>query len=465
MEKNSSESSKKWWLHLDKLYNDEQIWTLVDIFPDQLRADITSWIADQLIKAIEKEGYHFSSKDILENADRGYLRARLREYPSELESVLLYAYNRNFWNTHIKDWNKLKDLKLHTPWEAQQNWMEVWKRKDFWKLEPIITKYGRKLNSLFKDTFWFWFQDAIDKYYKPQLLEMSEVEEAMIEEILLWLEHGDKYFIILNHDTFANIPLAILKFMRKAEELWIKNVNRFFTTVIGPLLNTHKLQNMTINSLSNVIITHPAGNQIQELKPLISLQQKWAISQMLKDFKDDWEGKIYFCAPSGTRDVVIYWKDSNWNPTTRIYLPDESRGSNISTINMINKLRKNNPNIKTFALSTNTTALKQGISPNDNTWNKNAEISMHLQELPQKKPLNASDVVTTLAKWIKTPIKDENWEIIWEQDIAMTVPEDVFRLFKKRSKTGDYPYGIFDEEWNIDEYLLNNWVENNKNEF
>jgi hypothetical protein len=32
---------------------------------------------------------------------------------------------------------------------------------------------------------------------------------------------------------------------------------------------------------------------------------------------------------------------------------------------------------------------------------------MHLQELPQKKPLNASDVVTTLAKWIKTPIKDE----------------------------------------------------------
>jgi hypothetical protein len=65
---------------------------------------------------------------------------------------------------------------------------------------------------------------------------------------------------------------------------------------------------------------------------------------------------------------------------------------------MINKLRKNNPNIKTFALSTNTTALKQGISPNDNTWNKNAEIAMHLQELPQKKPLNASDVVTTLAK-------------------------------------------------------------------
>jgi hypothetical protein len=90
---------------------------------------------------------------------------------------------------------------------------------------------------------------------------------------------------------------------------------------------------------------------------------------------------------------------------------------------------------------------------------------MHLQELPQKKPLNASDVVTTLAKWIKTPIKDENWEIIWEQDIAMTVPEDIFRLFKKRSKTGDYPYGIFDEEWNIDEYYLNNWIENNKNEF
>ena len=80
---------------------------------------------------------------------------------------------------------------------------------------------------------------------------------------------------------------------------------------------------------------------------------------------------------------------------------------------------------------------------------------MHLQkELPQKKPLNASDVVTTLAKWAKKRQLRMKTEIIWEQDIAMTVPEDVFRLFKKRSKTGDYPYGIFDEEWNIDEYLL-----------
>ena len=130
--------------------------------------------------------------------------------------------------TLIKDWNKLKDLKLHTPWEAQQNWMEVWKRKDFWKLEPIITKYGRKLTPFLRILFWVWFQDAIDKYYKPQLLEMSEVEEATIEEIPPWLEHWDKFFIILNHDTFANIPLAILKFMRKAEELWIKDVNRFF---------------------------------------------------------------------------------------------------------------------------------------------------------------------------------------------------------------------------------------------
>ena len=108
----------------------------------------------------------------------------------------------------------------------------------------------------------------------------------MIEDILLWLEKWEKNFIILNHDTFANIPLAILKFMKKAEELGIKDVNHYFTTIIWPLLNVHQVQNTTLNTLSNVVITHPAGNNIPEAKPLISLQQKWAISQIMKDLKE-----------------------------------------------------------------------------------------------------------------------------------------------------------------------------------
>jgi hypothetical protein len=62
--------------------------------------------------------------------------------------------------------------------------------------------------------------------------------------------------------------------MQSAKELQIKNINKFFTTIIGPLLNIHKNQIKTINAISNVVITHPADNKIPEAKPIISLQQK-----------------------------------------------------------------------------------------------------------------------------------------------------------------------------------------------
>jgi hypothetical protein len=37
---------------------------------------------------------------------------------------------------------------------------------------------------------------------------------------------------------------------------------------------------------------------------------------------------------------------------------------------MVNRLKKNNPDLKIYSLSTNTTALKKDISLTDNTWNK-----------------------------------------------------------------------------------------------
>jgi hypothetical protein len=39
-------------------------------------------------------------------------------------------------------------------------------------------------------------------------------------------------------------------------------VNEYFTTMIGPLIATHKKQIALINSLSNILVTHPAGKEI-----------------------------------------------------------------------------------------------------------------------------------------------------------------------------------------------------------
>jgi len=388
---NSSESTLK----VFENYTIDQAKELLNVFTSHLHEDIKLWTSKQLIKILNNEWYHISPDEIESNLNNPEFINDLTHHPEELEAILLYCYNRNFWNTHIKDWNKLSDLRIHKPWDIRQEWMDIGKWKHFWKLEKGITKYWKKLNRFSKNHLWVWLQDAIDKYYKPHLLEMSPEEEKILEDIILWLENGEKNFIILNHDTFANIPLAILKFMKKAEDLWIKDVNKYFTTIIWPLLNVHSLQNITLNTLSNVVITHPAGNKIPEAKPLINLQQKWALNQIIKDLWKDWWGQVYFCAPSGTRDVVIYWKDENWDTIPHIYLPDETWWSNVSTIKLVNKLKRNNPDLKIYSFSTNTTELKKDISLTDNSWNKWADISMHISDLNQDEQLEAKQVV----KW------------------------------------------------------------------
>ena len=441
-------------------YSIDQAKELLDVFTSHLHEDIKIWTSKQLIKALEDEWYHLFLNEIENNINNPEFINDLTHNPKQLEAILLYCYNRNFRNTHIKDWNKLKDLRIHKPWDVRQEWMDIWKWKHFWKLEKWITKYWRKLNSFSKNHLWIWIQDAIDKYYQPHLLEMTPEEEKLIEDIILWLEKWEKNFIILNHDTFANIPLAIVKFMKKAEKLWVKDVNKYFTTIIWPLLNVHSVQNTIINTLSNVVITHPAGNKIPEAKPLVNLQQKWALNQIIKDLGKDWWGQVYFCSPSGTRDVVIYWKDEKWETIPHIYIPDESWWSNVSTIKLVNRLKKNNPELKIYSFSTNTTELKKDISLTDNSWNKWADISMHISDLNQDEPLTPEDIVKCLAKWVTYPIKWDNWEIIWEQQCATAIPEELFKKLKKWNKTWEYPEWLIKENWQIDVYVLNDLIKN-----
>jgi len=53
-----------------------------------------------------------------------------------------------------------------------------------------------------------------------------------MRNILTDVINGKKCFIVLNHETFANIPIAIIKFMKVAKEMGIENINKYFTTMI-----------------------------------------------------------------------------------------------------------------------------------------------------------------------------------------------------------------------------------------
>lgn len=442
-----------------KWYTEDQIRELIEVFNSHLHDDIQIWTSEALMKALKTEGYN-TPDTANRTIDQTYIQG-LFQKPEELEAILLYCYNRNFWNTHIKDWNNLKDLRLYKPWDVYQEWMDIGKWRNFWALEKYVSKYWRGINRFFKETFWVGIQDAIDRHYQPHLIEMSPEEEWMIEEILWWLRKGEKSFIILNHDTFANIPLAILKFMKKAEECWMEPMNKYFTTVIGPLLNVHRSQNMTINSLSNVVTTHPAWNKIPEAKPIISLQQKWALNQFIQDLGPWGEGQVYFCAPSWTRDVVMYRKDEHWETVPKIFLPDETWGSNVTTVKMLNKLKKANPKLHIYAMATNTTDLKKGISPTDNSWNKWADITTHFYDLNQWWPLETKDVVKRLAEWVCYPVRwKEDWEILGERICGTLVPADVFRKLKEWSKTWRFPEGILMDNWEIDFNHLNELIQN-----
>ena len=57
------------------------------------------------------------------------------------------------------------------------------------------------------------------KPYFPNILEMSPEEEELLRHILIDVKYGKKCFVVLNHETFANIPITIVKFMQVAHEM------------------------------------------------------------------------------------------------------------------------------------------------------------------------------------------------------------------------------------------------------
>ena len=471
------------------------------------------------------------AKDFSLEQSKAYTKQKLT--PQDIFSLQIYNYNSNFWNTHIKDGNDIKDLilfKPHVPrppkpdnepklpkksdfdnvedyeqalneyqrefkqrkktpeykkrneWTEKTEWMkDILKAVlDLWPLNRLSNGVIKRISAVLERWWWAWVQHLIEARYRPNILQMSPEEEELLRHILIDVKYGKKCFITLNHETFANIPITIVKFMQVAHEMWIENANEYFTTIIWPLLATHKKQNALLNSLSSILVTHPADNRILWAKRISNHQQQNAGSQFEKDLtKQSPKWQIYFCAPSWTRDVVHYWDD--WVP--QIFIPDATWGSNITTGKLIRALHRENPDLKIYAVSTNTTALKrpnpeEKVLLNNNRWNPNATVSMHLQEI-DKNDLSTENIISTILRGITYPIpswetrkpsrniikrRRNKWKLYYDYDengkinevpCAIAIPPIIFQYLKSFTKTKEYaktwklPNKFFNQDWKL----------------
>ena len=468
------------------------------------------------------------AKDFAYKQSKEYITQKLT--PQDTLSLQLYNYNTNFWNTHIKDGNNPEDLILFKPHaprptkpnierpqkpkshdyecvkdyeRAMQNWRaetrqlkqnseykkrNEWTEKtewmkdilkavlDVWPLNRLSNGIIKRISAVLERWWWAWVQHTIETVFRPNILKMSPEEEELLRHILVDVYYGwKKCFIVLNHETFANIPITLVKFMQVAHEMNMENINEYFTTVIWPLLATHKKQNALLNSLSSILVTHPADNKIPSAKTIYRHQQQNAWSQFEKDLtKENPRWQIYFCAPSWTRDIVHYWDD--WVP--QIFIPDASWWSNITTAKQIRLLHSQNPDLRVYAVSTNTTDLKKpnpqkDVSPNNNKWNKNATVSMHLQEI-NKDDLSSENITSSILSGISHPIpslqerrpsrslikrRRNKWKKYYDYDengkvdevpCAIAIPPIIFQYLKKFTKTPQYS-----QTWQLPKIFFN----------
>lgn len=472
------------------------------------------------------------SRELALKQSREYTLQKLT--PQDIFSLQIYNYNSNFWNTHVKDGNNPQYLMLFKPhttrppkpdierpnqpkyhdfdWvENYEHAMKEWRREtnrlkrtpeyrkrnewtektewmkdilkavlDLGPLNRLSNWIIKRISAVLEWWGWAWVQHTIETVFRPNILEMSPEEEELLRHILIDVKYWKKCFIVLNHETFANIPITIVKFMQVAHKIGMENINEHFTTIIWPLLATHKWQNALLNSLSSILVTHPADNRIPWAKRISNHQQQNAWSQFEKDLTNEnpkWQ--IYFCAPSWTRDIVHYWDD--WIP--QIFVPDATWWSNVTTWKLIRALHSQNPDLRVYAVSTNTTELKRPneenwVSPNNNKWNKNATVSMHLKQI-NTDDLSTENIINTILNWVshpipsletrkpqKNPIKKHlnKWKKYYDYDedgrvneipCATPLQPIIFQYLKKFTKSPEYaktwklPKKFFDENWKL----------------
>jgi hypothetical protein len=371
----------------------------IETFQKRLLNDV---FAERLLKKLHKGGLAIDPALITnlkcsENAMGEEAEKALREkYGNE---ILNYLHNAGFRETHLRDGNSLKNLEIHQLGNVE-------KKRCTENLLKILPKYiaGARV------------QHFMQRKFNPRLLAMTPSEEQLLVTCLQKAVKGESTVIISNHDTFGNLPMIIIKLMIVAHTLGIKNVNQYISTIIGPLLDTHKWQKYLINMLSNIIITQPADNTPPELKEAYKVQRSLAKEAIISSLQ---QGTICIVAPSGTRDIVLRKKDG----TVKIYLPDESHISNRTSFALVREIVRNEL-ADVLLIGVNSTELKRGISPSNNDWNKNAEIEMHIKDISHQErdtKENLSDLTSLITSK--------------EKVVAELLPYDLFKEIKRLQKS------------------------------
>ncbi|GHW02606.1 hypothetical protein AGMMS50249_3920 [candidate division SR1 bacterium] len=310
--------------------------------------------------------------------------------------MLQYLHNAHFRETHLKDKNKLENLCVHLLGNREI------------KLNPILGKVSKQIFELI---------------FSPKFTPMGDEEKEALQKSILDIYNGKSTLIISNHDTFANLPMIIHKYLQLAKEMGISNFNQNIYTILGPLLTMHKTQKKIITAQGNTLVTIPAGTEQPALKSVYSRERAISGEKMrslLRDPNDQGRGAILLCCPSGTRDVIYRRPDGK--PV--IFLPDDYQSSNRVTFQTLVAPFRSNDHVNMLMIGSNTTAMKENKPANNNQWNRGSEIELHVCDLKEKQMNTTKDMINLLTDQVQ----------FHGESIAIALPKDVFDILKKKSK-------------------------------
>ena len=470
---------------------------------------------------LHQEITHIKSSDIDKNLKNEKIQSTIEQLSSEeLLWLFFYAYVYSFRKTQIIDKNDIENLRIPKLYklmpEKPKDLPSKPKKEDFnskyeylkevykWNKDKIKREiaYKKRLNRsperkrkedakkylkkyltdlLYKKSqnkysskvkataatpiLSEWIPSFLELQYYPEL-QMSQDEELALENMVKSLKEWKNFIIIVNHDTFANIPAVIIKIMRTASELWIEDINEFIHTAIWDLIMCNIQQEALMNTVSNICPTSPATNKIPGWNP-IAKQRRKNFTNYLEKILLSWNKTgnkgwwhLVIMAPSGTRDVIH--RTESGKPY--IFIPDETQPSNKLTLWFVRGLAKQW--VPTIAISTNTSDIKKPnsakwVTANNHEMNKWAKVIMHFNKLYKDDQNDQFDITEMSNREVidvlACGITCEN-----DEPCGIKVPIEIFLYIKSLTKNPEYsetwrlPTELFidEERWELNFELI-----------
>jgi len=131
--------------------------------------------------------------------------------------------------------------------------------------------------------------------------------------------------------------------------------------------------------------------------------------------------------------------------TAKIYMPAADHVSNRTSFNFLRNVSKAQLVEDILLVGVDSTALKKGINPLDNTWNNNALIKMHVEHVPHPETMNTEKTLLALASLVASE---------GEVDVEL-IPGDLFQEIKKLQKSGELEkYLLTDGEIDFERVII-----------